>query len=120
MSAPLPAVMRSVLEPLGVLVATKVPAPRPARMIRIVDAGGPEITDQVIDWAAVTWEAWAPTETEAEALAQQVRDLINAAHGPHGGGFVTSASSTRPRAFPDEITSTPRYVGSARVLLQVG
>ena len=120
MTASIPLVMEAALAPLGVMVQTKVPSPRPPELIRIVDAGGPEITDEALDWANVTWEVWAKSEKRAGDLAGEVRDQINHMSGDYAGAFVTTAKATRPRSFYDEVSGTPRYVGTARLLVQLG
>ena len=103
---------------LGVLVATQVPDSRPVEFVVLVAGGGPEVRQLVLDEGTIHWEAWAPDSVRAQALAAGVRDAFEAMSGAQVGSlFVADAGSTRPRWFPDGLSGTPRYVGTARVLL---
>lgn len=118
MSANVEAVLRAaLLDALGVPVHTQVPTDRPAEFVRLVAAGGPEMADEVVDWADVTWEAWGATQMSASILALRLRDVLpTLASDAVAGEFIADAKSTRPRWFPDETSRSPRYVGTARVL----
>ena len=118
MSALVPPVLIEALRPLGVLVATKVPSSRPAEMVRIVDAGGSEVDQLVVDVADVTWEAWASDDVRAAQLALDVRALIDSMSGLVAGAWVTYATATRPRSFSDDLSGSARYVGSAQIHFQ--
>lgn len=105
-------------EALEARVATQTVDPLPDEFVRVTATGGPELQDEVLDWADFAWEAWAPTQSRAEDLAGEVRDAINVMRGTFAGAYVVTAKSRRPVWFPDDTTNRPRYVGQARVLMQ--
>jgi hypothetical protein len=56
--------------------STKVPAPRPAKFVRVLRTGGS--SSLVEDRAQLTIEAWATTAVAANALMQLTRGLMHA------------------------------------------
>jgi hypothetical protein len=105
---------------------TELPDPRPARFLRVVDAGGPGVRDIVLDEVHVEWEA-SSTVSPADAcdLAGTVQGAFAQLAGAEWSGcWITDASSTRPRWFPDRsdpagnLPYTPRYTGTATILIQ--
>lgn len=93
-------------------VATKVPNPRPRRLVRLLRAGGAR-KNLVIDSPTVVVECWDADETAAAELVRLVRALIWAMPGTSGvyrvGEFAGPASQ------PDPESGSPRYVFTVSV-----
>lgn len=66
------AVATHLNDTLGVATAGKVPNPRPAEFYRVLRVGG-VAREKVMDDATIVVEAWAPTDEEADDLAQLAR-----------------------------------------------
>lgn len=92
------------------VVATKVPAVRPARLVKVTRTGGIK-RNLVTDSAQVTLECWDANGSAASALCGLVRSIVHAA--PQlvvPGALVTRVQEVGgPVYFPDPDTSYPRY-----------
>jgi hypothetical protein len=88
----------------GVVWATRVPDPRPARFGRIIRAGGAQET-VVSDQAQLLVEGWAEAEGDAERICALGRAVLLAQDGRLFGGFTIAA----PANLPDPRTSQTRY-----------
>ncbi len=96
-------------------VATKVPNPRPARLVRLVRAGGLQ-RDRATDRPRVVLECWEATEPAAAALAKRVRAMIaGAAPGYVGGVWCDQVDDAGLAFSPDPDTATPRYLITAEL-----
>lgn len=92
-------------------VATKVPVPRPARLVKVRRLGGVQY-DTVTDAPMVAFDCWAADEIAAEALAGLVRALVSAIPDREvPGGFVCCdvEEGGGPVNQPDPDTNYPRY-----------
>lgn len=93
-----------------VKVATRVPATRPAKLVRVVRTGG-TLRSVAHEDSQVTVECWADNGVDAASLARQTVALLEAmstatAHVPQGPpGWVG-----RPAYLEDPIAGVPRYV----------
>lgn len=111
-------ILVAYLTPLmdGAWVGTRVPNPRPERLVRVDAAGGPRQNIRQ-DRSMVTVQAWA--QYDADLLMAEVRDLLHDMPGrqvtvPTTAGFesVQIYSCTEvggPTNLPDPETQTPRY-----------
>ena len=62
---------------LGCRVATDVPNPRPACLVTVDRTGGGK-DSIVIERPTVAVQCWAPTRSDAQALAQEAEDAMDA------------------------------------------
>lgn len=94
----------------GTTVSTKIPNPRPAKLVRVTRVGGRR-RDLITDSANLTFECWDTTTVAAFALCRLVRAHINAIEGTEVNGEwvyrVTEIGG--PAFFPDPDTDYPRY-----------
>lgn len=78
---------------LAVLVATKVPNPRPSEFVRIARLGGNR-RKMIMDQAMVGVWCWAETSVRASELGRRAEGLMFALEGlPLGNSFVYSVLS---------------------------
>ena len=102
--------LRGTPELSGVPAFSKVPDPRPPKLIR-ASLTGSRRRSLIHRDARVTVECWAPTDTEVYRLGAQVEDALselntNWAFVPGGdGGWVGG-----PAELPDPDSGTPRVV----------
>lgn len=91
-------------------VSTRIPSPRPGRLVRVRRRGGPR-TDLVIDNPLILLECWAPTETDAADLAALVAGLFAALDGQAVAGHTILHAEILggPSNDPDPDSATPRY-----------
>lgn len=101
---------------LGVTTGATVPDPRPAEFYRVRRIGGAS-REVVVDDALVVLEAWAPTEQEADDLAQLARAHLLSICSDHVGSTllyrVTDASA--PAFLPDPVSGVPRSTATYQV-----
>lgn len=110
--------LRSALATRGqnVTVATRIPNPRPDRLVVAHRIGGPR-RNAVVDDAMISFECWAPTHAAAHDLAALVRALVFSMRGQ----TIASTSVYRvietagPADVPDPTSQVPRYVWTATV-----
>lgn len=107
----------------GVWVATKVPNPRPEKLVRVEAAGGPRQNLRQ-DRSLITVQAWA--QYDADLLMAQTRETLHAMPGnivtvPGPTGFTdvmiyTVTEAAGPANFPDPDTGVARYQMTAEIL----
>ncbi|MBF6189425.1 hypothetical protein IU482_29875 [Nocardia farcinica] len=97
-------------------VATKVPAPAPARMVRVSLVNTPEQTP-LHSYATLLVECWAPSTTAASGLARLAYGILRAVEGEDiDGHHVTEVVTVGGVAsLPDE--TGPRYQFTLDLLL---
>lgn len=97
-----------------VWVATKIPNPRPDKLVRVRRAGGPR-TSLVIDNPTVLIECWAETEVDAENLASLTAGIVASLDGETIDGHMILHSEILggPVNDPDPDSATPRYTLTA-------
>lgn len=109
------------LEALGddVLVAPRVPQNRPGHFVRVSRTGG-IMLNLVQDGPHLTIEAWAPTDEEAQDLAQLCRALLHAAQGTVQAGVSVGKVSELggPQLLPDPLSNQPRYTFTLQVAMR--
>lgn len=111
-----------VARSVDVHVGTTIPNPRPETFLRVSRSGGVQ-RSVVIDDAQLTLEVWAPTEQDAQDLAQLVRSLIIATKGTQldgtpvyaAGDLVGPNTGSGLLYEPDRYTDLPRYSFSMAV-----
>ena len=92
-----------------VTVATRVPVPRPDRLVRITAAGGGE-TNVVLSTRLVIVECWDTREPEAALLAERCWALLLASRTDPGEPRIRNAVNVgAPVNHPDPDTRHPRY-----------
>lgn len=99
-------------------VATKVPDPRPAALVRVMRTGGPRRAVN-IEAAQITVQTWAGTEVAAAELAQRVRGLIHAAESFGTVEVLKVDEFSGPQNLPDPLTALPRYSFTMSITLGV-
>lgn len=97
-------------------VASRVPNPRPVRLLVVRRVGGPR-RDLVTDEATLTIEAWAGDELDAHDLLQAARAELHALSGrKHDDVTVYRISEfAGPAALPDPGSKEPRYTMTVSV-----
>lgn len=88
-------------------VATFIPNPRPARLVRVMRAGGPGL-DIVRDAPTVIFDCWGTDETDAADLCRLVRALVWSLPARDGSVFRVREFAG-PSNFPDPASANPRY-----------
>lgn len=98
-------------------VSTKVPNPRPAKLVRVRRRGGPR-ADVVLETALILIECWATAETDASDLAVLTAGLFAALEGQTvAGHHITHAEILGgPSNDPDPETGTPRYTLTGQIV----
>lgn len=102
---------------LGVPTSKRIPNPRPAEFYRVFRAGGTS-RDVVIDDATIVVEAWAPSDEEADDLAQLARGhlLAIAGHTLDDGTLVYGATEVAaPADLPDPVSAQSRSTATYQV-----
>jgi hypothetical protein len=102
----------------AVHVATRVPNPRPASLVRVFLAGNNR--SRPLDSHLVVLDCWAATEGAASDLARLVAGLIEAMPGETvAGHYVYHAELVGgPVNLPDPDSASPRYSVTARIVLR--
>jgi hypothetical protein len=95
----------------GVGVATKVPDPRPEKLVKVTATGAHRL-DLAYREAQLTFECWATEETDAEDIAELVHAHMKAAEGETiNGAFVRRVNTVGgPVNSPDPESQTARYL----------
>lgn len=91
----------------GAKVGTKVPNPRPDRLVKVTRTGGSR-RNVAQDDAMVTVECWDKEASDAAALANRVRAHL-AIFDTVDGYMPRDGEVSGPQFFPDPLTSSPRY-----------
>lgn len=110
------ALLRAYLLPIvggGIPIASRVPSPRPDRWLQIRRIGGTQ-QRPVRDQPRVDVLAWALTDPEAWALAEQVRRAVHALQGTTLLGPVVYRVDEflGPRQFDDTEAGRPRVMAT--------
>jgi hypothetical protein len=91
--------------------STKVPKSRPTKFVRVLRTGGP--SEFIMDRAQLTLEAWANKATDAIALMQLTRGLMNRINQVTYNGttyqFYAPQEFSGPANLPDPDSSQERY-----------
>lgn len=100
--------LQSVLE--STHVSTKVPVPRPTRMVKVTRVGGNKIRLNA-ESAMVTFQCWEADSVKASELARLARAYIHALDGEtvNGVWIYRVIDVGGPAFVPDPETDTPRY-----------
>ena len=98
-------------------VGTRVPSPRPARLVRVERIGGARL-DRITDRPRLDIHCWAPTEEAASDLVQLVRALTFGMPGWRGAVVYDVAEVGGPNLLPDPETDTPRYAFAVEVSIR--
>lgn len=108
------------LVPSDVRVATKVPNPRPKKLVRISRIGGSR-SNPVTDQAVLLFECWASSDIAAEELANLVSDSLPSIVGRwFDGSFVRHWRLTfGPVDHPDE-SNQARFQFQGELLIKIG
>lgn len=110
------ALLIAYLDPIvgAVAVASRVPNPRPGRLVQVRRAGG-LAQSPVRDRARLDVFTWAPTEVEAMQLALTVRSAVWALAGTDtlGPMVYRVQEFMAPRAFDDERSDSTAQVVNA-------
>lgn len=112
------AALRERLPEVGydVPVEGRVPAPRPARFVRVVRVGG--VADGlVIDDALLVVEAWAESDYESARLGQAARAVVRAMPGETIGGVTvyTVGEMSGLANLPDPASQQSRHTFTIEV-----
>lgn len=83
----------------------KVPDPRPSRLI-VIRRGGGRWQDRLIDSPGIHIECWAPSESEAQNMADKVADFMESLRFADGYADVHMESMYSD---PDPMSKSPRY-----------
>lgn len=91
-------------------VSTKIPNPRPARLVRVRRRGGPR-AQVVMETALILLECWDSDEVAAERLAALTAGLFASLEGQTvAGAHITHAEILGgPSNDPDPDSASPRY-----------
>lgn len=111
------AVTTYLADTLGVATAKRIPNPRPDEFFRVFRAGGAS-RDVVIDDATIVVEAWAPTDEEADDLAQLARAhlLAIAGHTLDDGTLIYGVTEVAgPADLPDPLSAQSRSTATYQV-----
>ena len=100
----------------GLKVVTKIPDPRPTKLIKVTRVGGTKLRLNA-DSPVLVFECWAPTSVEASDLAKYARAYVNAMAGEKVNGvWVYRVREVGgPVYFPDPDTDSPRYQFSVAI-----
>lgn len=100
----------------GVSVSTKIPDPRPTKLIKVTRLGGSKKRLNA-DSPMVVFECWGSTSVEASTLCQQARAYVNAMEGEtiNGTWIFKVREAGGPAFFPDPNTTLPRYQFSVTI-----
>lgn len=101
---------------LGVPTGSKVPNPRPDEFYRVQRIGGVS-RSVVLDDALLVVEAWAPTDQEADDLAQLARAHLLALCSDHVGSTLLyrATDASAPALLPDPVSGSPRSTATYQV-----
>lgn len=99
---------RLVARGIDVPVGTRVPSPRPPRLVRMERIGGTQ-PSPVTDRPRLDVECWGADEGDAHDLMQVCRALLGAARGRHGETTLYRPATGGPQWLPDKETGAARY-----------
>jgi hypothetical protein len=95
--------------PSGTVVATRVPNPRPARLLRMQRTNGDQ-RNMIQERPTLLVEAWGPTELDAWEVAKAAHEIFDGRTPlEHNGIELEERVVSSPVNYPDPSTSSPRY-----------
>lgn len=100
----------------GVHASTRVPADRPAELVKVTRTGGSDL-NLVTELVQLTFECWAADEVRASEICRQVKALVRAMAGETVTGiFIRSVRTVGGVVdFPDPESTSPRYQYTAEL-----
>lgn len=100
----------------GVYVSTKIPDPRPTKLIKVTRVGGSKLRLNA-DSPLLVFECWGSNSVEASDLCRQARAYVDAMAGDTVSGvWVFRVREVGgPAYFPDPDTNSPRYQFSVAI-----
>lgn len=101
-------------------VASKVPNPRPNRLVRVSYGGGVR-ADLVHDAARVTFDSWDVDEVSAAGLHRLTRAIMGSLieGGDLSSGWTAQVKEVgNPGLYPDPDTNLPRFQFTAELLIE--
>lgn len=100
-------------------VATRVPNPRPSRLVLVRRLGGPRL-NLVADDPQIGVECWDGDTATAHDLAQVCRALIHTMTGRAVDGVPVYrvAELAGPANLPDPLSDQPRYVFTVQIAMR--
>lgn len=97
------------LNSLGVTVAGKVPAARPARFVTVTRTGGPR-RDRLVDDAQITVDSWGTSSADALGLAEKARTAVHELVGRTSAGvFIIGTQEVSGPAYLPDVSGVDRY-----------
>lgn len=105
--------------PSDVVVASRVPNPRPAKLLQVRRVGGTK-APPVRDRPRIDLVAWAASEVDAMQIGLQARSLVNALIGTSTLGVIVYRveETLGPRQLDDPETGTPRVLSTQSLLIR--
>ena len=94
-------------------VSTRIPNPRPSRLVRVRRRGGP-LSSVVVDVPLLLIECWDEDEVDAGDLARLVNGLIVALPGSVDA-IASAEILSGPSNDPDPDSTSPRYTSTAQL-----
>lgn len=100
-------------------VGTRVPSPRPAEFVRVIQSGG-ERPNLVQDRPTLLVEGWAASESAARSLTELARGLIRSMPGQQIDGVMVYRVDELggPTNLPDPDSAQSRYTITLSLLLR--
>lgn len=94
----------------GTHISTKVPTPRPARLIKVTRVGGPKVRLNA-ESAMLVFECWEADTVKASDLARLAKAYVHAMAGENvAGNWVYKVTEVGGLAYnPDPESDYPRY-----------
>lgn len=99
-------------------VATRIPAQRPARFVRVLTTGGAGRSSVVLHRVSLTVEAWATDAVAASNLARLLDGLLLAWPGQAGARVYAVQPFGSPANLPDPVSGSPRYTATYEVTVR--
>lgn len=104
-----------------VIVAGRIPSPRPRRFVRVRVTGGDQTL--IVDRPTLVIEGYADTDTDAAAVCRRaVAYIVRAGHARRLGFAAVVAPGIdvigRPQNLPDPLTEQARYTATVTVALR--
>lgn len=108
-------VLRASDPPEGLTIGSRIPAHMPLPYLMATRAGGSSIHPEFLDQALVDVQTWAPTDAEAESIAQWARDALYRASRypqlvvPGVGSIAWFDETVAPREIPSDLDDHDVY-----------
>ncbi|MEU0992006.1 hypothetical protein [Streptomyces sp. NPDC005953] len=98
-------------------VGSRVPSPRPARLVRVELVGGVRHSP-VTDRPRLDVHCWGADEADAHDLMAVCRAILGAARGTHGTTTLARPTVGGPQWLPDKETGAARYAFTFDITLR--